>query len=190
MRIHFTSRNADISESEKQRVEKKFGKFQRLFGRKAQEAHVILSRQRHLYEAEVTLRALNHTLVVSAARVDAYAAMLAALEKLEKQAVRNKHKLIDGRRPERQRGEPSPAAEAAVNPDAEAIEKAGGNSQARRPRVIRSSDVVDKPLTMEEALLRLEEQDRDQLTYRDAENGRLRVLLRRRDGDFELVEAG
>jgi hypothetical protein len=35
----------------------------------------------------------------------------------------------------------------------------------------------------------LEEEDRDQVTYRDAENGALRVLLRRRDGDLELIEA-
>ena len=36
----------------------------------------------------------------------------------------------------------------------------------------------------------LEDEDRDQVTYRDAENGAAATcLLRRRDGNLELIEA-
>ena len=45
-------------------------------------------------------------------------------------------------------------------------------------------------MTVEEALLQIDEQDSDQVTYRDAQSGELRVLLRRRDGSLELIEAG
>jgi hypothetical protein len=44
-------------------------------------------------------------------------------------------------------------------------------------------------MTVEEAIIQLEEGASDQVTFRDAEGGGLRVLLRRRDGDLELVEA-
>jgi hypothetical protein len=43
-------------------------------------------------------------------------------------------------------------------------------------------------MTVEEAMLALED-GRDYVVYRDAENDKLRVLLKRSDGHFDLVEA-
>lgn len=190
MRIHYTGRNADISDVQKQKLQRKFDKVHRILGRKiGSEAHVIVKRQRHLYEAEVTLNALSHTLVVSAASADGFASLLACVDKLEKQAIKNKHRLIDGRRPERQRGEPSPATEAAIQNASKAMDNAAGSARQNGPRVVHSRSVAPKPLTLEGAIMTLEEEDRDQVTYRDAENGALRVLLRRRDGNLELIEA-
>ena len=42
-------------------------------------------------------------------------------------------------------------------------------------------------MTIDEALLEMEN-DRDYLVYRDADSDRLSVLMRRRDGHFDLVE--
>jgi putative sigma-54 modulation protein len=189
MRIHYTGRNAVVSESQKQKLQRKFEKVHRILGRRHDsEAHVIVRRQRHLYDAEVTLNALSHTLVVSAASAEAFSALLSCLEKLEKQVVKNKHRLIDVRRPERQRGEPSPSIEVAIQQASEALEKAAGPLPPNGPRVVRSSSIAPKPLTLEGAILALDEENRDQITYRDAGDGGIRVLLRRRDGNLELVE--
>jgi putative sigma-54 modulation protein len=111
------------------------------------------------------------------------------LDKLEKQAIKNKHRMIDVRRPERQRGEPSPGIEAAIQETSRAIDDAAGPAVNSGPKVVHSRSVSPKPLTLEGAIMTLEEEDRDQVTYRDAESGALRVLLRRRDGNLELVEA-
>jgi putative sigma-54 modulation protein len=43
-------------------------------------------------------------------------------------------------------------------------------------------------MTLDEALLEMDAR-RDYLVYRDAETGRVSVLVRRRDGHFDLVEA-
>ena len=43
-------------------------------------------------------------------------------------------------------------------------------------------------MTLDEALLEIEKSG-DYVVYRDAETDRLSVLLRRRDGHFDLVEA-
>ena len=103
MRVHYTGRKADISDRQKQKLQLKFDKIHRILGPKdSLEAHVVLSRQRRLCEAEVTLRALSHTLVVTASHAEPLSALLAAVDKLSKQAVKNKHKLIDVRRRERQ----------------------------------------------------------------------------------------
>ena len=42
----------------------------------------------------------------------------------------------------------------------------------------------------EGAVLKLEELDRDHLTFRNADDGRVNVLMRRRDGNLELIETG
>jgi putative sigma-54 modulation protein len=189
MRVHYTGRNAYVSDLEKQKLQPKFDKVHKILGRKhGSEAHVVVKRQRHLYEAEVTLQALSHTLVVTAATADSFASLLACLDKLEKQAIKNKHRMIDVRRPERQRGEPSPGVVAAMQ-ESSRIDEAAGPVSNNGPRVVHSGSVLPKPLTLEGAIMALEEEDRDQVTYRDAESGSLRVLLRRRDGNLELVEA-
>jgi putative sigma-54 modulation protein len=193
MKVYYTNRNVEIRDTQKRKIEAKFKKVHRILGGKpSTEAHVIFTRQRHLCDAEVTLRALNHTLVVSAAHVDPFVALCAAADKLEKQAVKNKHKMIDVRRPERQRDEPSPATQAAARMTDGAASSASNHSGAKskKPRIVQSNQILPKPGTVEEAVIQLDERNCDQITFRDAETGGLRVLLRRRDGDLELVDAG
>jgi putative sigma-54 modulation protein len=191
MRIHYTGRKADISEPQKRKIEAKFEKCHKILGKRHNlEAHVVLSRQRHLHEAEVTLRALNHTLVVSASRVDCFAALQGAVDKLEKQVVRNKHKLIDTRRQDRKGATALLQSEAETAASADSESDDSDARKGRVARVVRGDRINTKPMTVEEALIRIEELNRDQLTYRDAESGELRVLLRRRDGNLELIEAG
>ena len=43
-------------------------------------------------------------------------------------------------------------------------------------------------MTLDEALMQMDKK-RDYLVYRDAETDRVSVLVRRRDGHFDLVEA-
>ena len=62
---------------------------------------------------------------------------------------------------------------------------------AERPdqRVFRvDSNPPRKPMTLDEAVLEMEK-TRDYLVYRDAETGRVSVLVRRSDGNFDLVES-
>jgi putative sigma-54 modulation protein len=44
-----------------------------------------------------------------------------------------------------------------------------------------------KPMTLDEALIAID--GRNYVVYRDAESNRVSVLVRRRDGDFDLIEA-
>ena len=45
-----------------------------------------------------------------------------------------------------------------------------------------------KPMTLEEAVLEMDG-DRNYMVYRDAESDRVQVLVKRRDGHFDLIEA-
>ena len=187
MMVHYTGRQVDISDQDKEKASKKFEKIQRILGpNQTLDAHVVLSKQRHMCDAEVTLHALHHTLVVTGSNADAFTALSQALVKLEKQATRNKHKLVDGKRVERQRGEPAPVVAAALNGSRQEEEPLEASEPG--PSIIRSGAIEPKPISLEEARMHLEDRDGDQITYRDLESGRLCVLLRRRDGALELVE--
>lgn len=193
MKVHYTGRPAPFSESQERKLETKFHKCHKVLGiDRDLESHVTVSRQRHKYEAEITLRALHHTLVVSGSGADPFHAVQAAVDKLAQQVVRNKHKLIDVRRHQSQRADQAQhnqPEEIEVVPEPKAKAKKGKTKTRSSESLVRSNNVAPKPMTVEEAMLQIEELGDEHLTYRDADSGDLRVLLRRRDGKLELIEA-
>ena len=153
----------------------KLGKF--LDGRGEREAHVTLGLERGRHTAEITVNYPDHPLVGEASDQDLFKAMFSAIEKLERQAVK-----VIGKKRDTKRGSPKPAAE----PVAPApVAAASGNGARRIYRV--NNNQGHKPMTVDEAVVEMEK-DRDYLVYRDAGNDRLSVLMRRRDGTFDLVE--
>jgi ribosomal subunit interface protein len=72
------------------------------------EARVVLTRERHLQHAEVTLNYYDHPLVGIASDADTFTALHDAVAKLEKQALRVREKWRDtkrGSKPETGAGE-------------------------------------------------------------------------------------
>jgi len=185
MKVVYTGRNVDISDGQKAKLQRKFDKINRILTRgRDLEAHVVLSRERRGCEAEVTLRALQHTLVVTGHNAQAFAAAHIAVDKLERQAAKNKHKLVDVRRPLRRSAEPKiPVAEAVA---AEAKAQPKPTAAPRGPA--RNDNVAPKPLTLEGAQMALESDGGHQLTYRDVDSGRMCVLFRGPDGQLQVVE--
>jgi putative sigma-54 modulation protein len=162
-------------------LEVRFRKIQKILGNRHEpEAHVILSQERHLHHAEVTLNFRHHTMVVECTGPDLFLAVQDAAEKLEKQIIRNKDKW----REQKRRGK-SLREIAAEDGGARAKEDEG----AAGPRIFRHARPAAKPLTVEEAILEMEQGDREYVFYRDADKGRPSVLFRRRDGHLQLVEA-
>lgn len=180
MNLHYTGRQVELPEAQRKKLEVKFQKIQKILGNRHEpETHVILSQERHLHHAEVTLHYRHHTLVVECSGTDLFGVVQEAAEKLEKQVIRNKDKWREQTRRTR------PLREIAAEGPAGAPEQAA----APAPRVFRHVTPAAKPLTVEEAILEMEQDDRDFVAYQDADKGRLSVLFRRRDGHLQLVEA-
>jgi len=182
MKVHYTGRHVSLGEEDKDRAQAKFEKIHRILGQEDLDAHVICSKQGSDCEAEVTLHALHHTLVVTGHNAQIGRALAQALDKLEKQAVKSKHKLVDTRRPQRQRGE----AAAIVQETSDSQEPAAP-PQEQGVRIIEGQGLQPKPMSVEGARLALEDSGRDQITFRDADSDAVCVLLRRRDGNMEIV---
>jgi len=179
MKITYTGRQVELAPAQRKKIEAQFAKVGKLLdGREEKEARVVLSLERHLHQAEITVNYYNHQLVGIGSNVDPINAIHAAIEKLEKQSIKVRAKWRDTKRTPRKE-------EAAAKPEP-AAEKEEPETQRHVNRI--NHHERRKPMTLEEALLEMEKGD-DYLVYRDAETSRVAVLVRRRDGNFDLIEA-
>jgi putative sigma-54 modulation protein len=109
MKVTYTGRHMDLSPAQAQNLQLEFEKVSKLLdnGRGEAHAHVVLSHERHLNHAEVTVPFHNHELVGQASDVELFTAIHAAVGKLETQAIRVKTKWRDGKRGPKDEAEPS-----------------------------------------------------------------------------------
>jgi putative sigma-54 modulation protein len=182
-----------------QKLDGKFAKLAKLLdGKGEREAHVMITQERRMCCAEITLQFHDHKLVGNGSDADLFNALSGALDKLDAQAVKQRAKW---RTTHRRNGpgvsRAGAGAEDRGNQRPEVPAKApAGASKAREAdgkRVFRVNGVGRrKPMTLDEALLEMDK-NRDYLVYRDAdrddERQGLSVLVRRRDGHFDLIES-
>jgi putative sigma-54 modulation protein len=190
MKVTYTGKLEPLTPAETKKIEAKFGKAAKLLdARKGErETHVILTQERHLHHAEITVHYSEHDLVGVASGADQYTAICDAIEKLEKQVLRLRERQRDTHRgPKQEKAEIEAPAGAAAAEEEEARAEVEAET-APGPQVFRiNHHDRRKPMTIEEAMLEIE--GRNYVVYRDAETDRVSVLVRRRDGDFDLIEA-
>ena len=182
MKITYTGRQVELAPAERKKLEAAFAKIGKLLdGKEEREAHIVLSQERHLHHAEVTVNYYNHSLAVVGSDTDLFTAIHSAAQKLEKQVLKARTKWRDTKRTPRK-----------VTSEVESEPKAPADSEPGKPepglvhRV--NHHEKRKPMTLDEALLEMDK-NRDYMVYRDAETDRVHVLVRRRDGNFDLVES-
>lgn len=190
MKVTFTGRQQTLTPQQERKIAIQFGKLAKLLDvRDEKKAQVALSTERHLQISELRVNLFGQTVVARGAGSDQFNAILESVDKLEKQVRKTKTKFRDTKR----QGEKStvrgvvPAVEAA--PAATPKAKAKKDVSPKPAKVVRAAAKTNgKPMTFEEALLEMEE-ERDYMLYRDADTDQVRVLVRRRDGKVDLIEA-
>jgi len=183
MKITYTGRQVELAPAQLKKLEARFAKVGKLLsGKRECEAHVVLSLERHLHHAEATIRYFNNQLVGLGSSSDLFEAIHGSAEKLEKQAVKARTKWRDNKRG------PRPAIEEPVAPPKTANKKKA-EPEPEPDRLIYhvENHKKRKPMTLEEAVLEMD--GRDYLVYRDAKTEKMVMLVRRKDGHFDMVEA-
>jgi putative sigma-54 modulation protein len=178
MIIKYTGRQVGLAPAQLKKLESRFAKIGKLLdGRRECEAHVVLSVERHLQQAEATVNYYGHPLVGMGSNPDLFTAIHSAAEKLEKQALKARTKWRDNKRAPKQEAPEAPAAEVEAEATPEVERQVYRVKQHQK----------QKPMTLDEAVLEMEKK-RDYVVYRDAGTDRVSVLVRRPDGNFDLVE--
>jgi putative sigma-54 modulation protein len=179
MKITYTGRQVEVAPAQLKKLQGRFSKIGKLLdGKEERDAHVVLSLERKIHKAEATVNYYNHQLVGVGTNADLFTAIHLAAEKLEKQCLKARTKWRDAKRMPH-KSAPEVETEKPVPGDAET----DGGHQVFKVKPAQKR----KPMTVEEAVLEMDK-SRDYLVYRDAQTDKVSVLLRRRDGHFDLVE--
>ncbi|MFL6230896.1 MAG: ribosome hibernation-promoting factor, HPF/YfiA family [Pyrinomonadaceae bacterium] len=175
MEFEYTGRHVDVTPALRRHVEEHFSKLDHIFNDTTARAHIIFEVEKNRHMGEVLLHWRGETLTARDVNADMYQAMTRAIQKIEKQAVKLKKKLID-----RKQGAQSLST---LAPDSGSVE-----ASPRAPRIISARRYPIKPMTAEEAALRLSEDSNQFLVFRDSETNRIGVIHKRKDGNYGLIE--
>ncbi len=185
MNIIYTGKQNEFPPQYREKLEGKLHKLSKMIERKGEkEAHIIHRQERFLHVIEITINMFDHRIVCYGEEAELLPAMNTALEKLEKQVVKLREKWRDTKRHQSQPESETVAESAATR---EQPDKLPGKIY----RVDHKSD-GRKPMTLDEAVMEMDGTRNgrpDYLVFRDADSDSLSVLLRRRDGNFDLIES-
>ncbi len=176
MRFEYTGRHVVVSPGIRRHVEDHFKTIGHIFNGTSISTHVIITVEKNRHIGELVVNWRDHTLTAKDTNADMYMALTRAIAKIEKQALKLKKKIIDRKQGGRR------TAAIAPQPDGQL------EATPRPPRIIAARHYSVKPMTAEEAALRLSSETDQFLVFRDADTERLGVLYKRRDGNFGLIE--
>jgi putative sigma-54 modulation protein len=181
MQLHLTGRHLEITPALEQYTRERLEKLQKLLPA-ILEAHVILHVEKHRHQAEINLHTRRFSLSGAHESHDMYASLSSVFEKLEHQARKRKEQRTGRKRrtvAARTTGETEPRP--ARLPGSDAQLGAG-------PRLVRTELPDLKPMSVEDAVLQIQESNREFVVFRNAQSHRVNVVYVRHDGHFGVIE--
>lgn len=192
MQVIVTGKQIDVGDSLRNHIEGTTTAIvEKYFGR-AIEAHVVFSRERHLFVSAISVRAARGLMVqCNGDSTDPYAAFDSAVERLEKQLRRYKRWLRGhhkaGRNDEETQAQAATdyvLAAQADDEDVEALDDGAGD----QPLVIAEMRTTIPQLSVREAVMRLDLAELPALLFRNSAHGNLNLVYRRSDGNVGWVD--
>jgi putative sigma-54 modulation protein len=177
MKISVTFRNAEGENWQKDYVDDRLKKMKKYIDRPV-EAHVVLSVEKFRNVAEVNLMADGLNVNAKEESKDMHLAIDNAIEKIERQLKKRKEK-IRGHKTNLTRSEGITAVSGFPEEAEEAV----------NARVVETRRIVLKPMSLDDAMMEIEESKNLFIMYRDAMTENVSLIYRREDGLYALIEA-
>jgi putative sigma-54 modulation protein len=175
-------KNYEVPEKVRAYATRKLGRLERLLDDRA-DATIELSVEQHRsvqdsHIVDVTLVIDGQTLRSSSAGPTHQAGIDTVVDKIERRAVTHRETSRVRKSTETVRG-------AGADDDAAA---AGGDADGVRPQIVKVKRFHSEPMFEEDAVARMEELGHEFFVFVNAEDERVAILYRRRDGDYGLIE--
>jgi len=177
MAVECTGRNVEVTPSLRELAEERTQRLERHLGGPAI-VRVVLSHEKHRFGAEIIATHRRRRWKAQEEMADPRAAVALAFEKIDAQAKRDSEKRRD-----RKHRAPGDAWRMDVLSGSALAAPAGTDGD----RIVRTDRLPIKPMSVEEAALRIESSRQEFLVFRDSSNEKICVLYKRRDGDFGLI---
>jgi putative sigma-54 modulation protein len=196
MKLIVSGKTPEFTPELQKKFNTKLGKLSKFIEQKGErEAHLTHQVERHLHKIELSVNFYDHALVGEGADFDLDTALCQAVEKVEKQVVKLRNRWRDTHRDAKtvRSSKESWSEGTAAAPAEELVKsrksKPGPNGQPKKAKIFRVNyDADQKPMTLDEAILEMES-DAGYVVYRDAEHDCVSVLVRRPDGNFDLIDS-
>jgi putative sigma-54 modulation protein len=175
MRLDITGRHVEVNAPLRQLIDRRLAKLERLLNDSAISAQVILTKEKYRHRTEIIIHARGDHMMRGLGEGAGWPISIRnAAEKIEQQA----HTLKGKWRERKRRG-----AGARIVPVARAAE-----SVPSARRVVRATRYAVKPMSLEDAALRVEGSAEAFVVFRNAETDAVSILYRRADGNYGLIE--
>jgi len=195
MKLTYTGKTKEFTPELEKKVTGKLAKLSKFIEQRGErEAHIVHQVERHRHKVAIEVNFYDHTLIGEGTDTELDTALCQAVDKLEIQTVKLRNRWRDTHRDAKGTRLAKEASENTFAPSEEAAppkrSKANKNNGAGpRPKIFRIDYEEDrKPMTLDEAVLEMEG-GLPYVVYRDASRNCLSVLLRRPDGNYDLIES-
>jgi ribosome hibernation promoting factor len=174
MRLDITGRHVEIGNSLRQLIQKRLAKLERLLNDNAVSGQVILSKEKYRHRTEVIIHARGDHMLRGLGEGTAWPVSIRdAVTKIEQQAQKLKGKWGERKRQSAPRRIVATAPEPATN---------------ATKRIVRASRYAVKPMSVDDAALRVDSGPETFVVFRNAETDAVSILYRRSDGNYGLIE--
>src|SRR5205823_12316132 len=182
MQVNITFRNMFATDALRNHTQDKLRKVVDKYLDKVTEAHVTLSLERYLHQADINLHAGHFHVSGKDKSEDMYASIDTAIDKIERQLKKHKERLKSHRPAHIHQSGPVRVRYEVFSTKDEELGMA--------PEVLRSDEFLAKPMSVEEALMQMDLLNNDFLVFTRPEASDVNVLYRRKDGNFGLIAPG
>ena len=176
MKYQIIGKNITVTEGISAAVQKKLSRMERYFKDEDIDCRVVVSSHGETAKIEITIFLQNFPLRAEVEHKDLYAALDLAIDKLEGQMRKVKTRM------DRSNGKTSlgEAFFMDIEPEEDKEEKDG---------VVRAKSYYLSPMTIDEAITRMEALGHDFFLYLDKEDDLVSVVYIRRDGGYGVIQA-
>ncbi|HEX6975321.1 MAG TPA: ribosome-associated translation inhibitor RaiA [Vicinamibacterales bacterium] len=174
MRVDITARHMELTAPLRQLVTSRIERLDRVLNDAALSAVVILTREKYRHRTEIAVHTRGDHVLRGNGEANGWALSVRdAVSKIEQQATKLKGKWNERKR--------KSAGSRVVRTPAPERPAAG-------PRIIRARRYAVKPMSVEDATLRIEDVAETFVVFRNSETDAVSILYRRKDGNLGLIE--
>lgn len=184
MATEISGRNYDIPPDIRALVETKLAKIQDKLFDDVIDVRVVLQVEKYRNICEILITGKEHDVkTVQESDESMQDAINSALDHLKRQAQKNRKKIRDHHRKE------GNGRKAVTEWSVQVLEPSQLRemTEQRAPRIVKTNNISIRPMSIEEAALRLDDSKNEFIVFRDIDNDRVSVIYKRRDNNLGLI---
>lgn len=183
MATEISGRNYDIPADIRSMVETKLAKIEERLFDDVIDIRVVLQVEKYRNICEILINGKEHDVKTVQESDDSMQdAVNSAVDHLKRQAQKNRKKIRDHHRKEGNGRKVTEWAVQVLEPS-----QLREDNEARTPRIVKTNNIEIRPMSIEEAALRLDDSKNEFIVFRDIDNEKVSVIYKRQDGNLGLI---